>query len=58
MPIDNNGKDEKWDFKEFLEYSEREIADGIIREGFSSIRRSLYDIIRVYDECKREGWKK
>lgn len=58
MPTNHNGQEEKWDFKDFVEYSERLIADGIIRGGFSSIRSSMYNIVNVYDACKKEGWKK
>ena len=57
MPTNHLDEQKQMSFEEFLRYSEQIIADGIIREGFKTIRSSMYSIVNVYEQCKKEGFK-
>lgn len=50
-------KVEKPSYKETLAWAERLIADGIIRDGFSSLKPSLYSVLHVFRVGEKEGWQ-
>lgn len=50
-------KVEKASYKETLAWAERLIADGIIREGFGSLKSSLYSVLHTFRVCEKEGWQ-